>query len=599
MRTVSGLSAILCSLLILIGFGPAATAEAPEDILAVTPYYATGEIAAGSPFTLALQVRLKQGWHVNSNTPSGAFSIPSELVLDAVPGIGIERIVFPPHVVKQLTKTGEKSELFEGTFYVAIHGRADAGLQPGNYAVNGSFRYQGCNEVTCLPPAEKTVAFTLQVVPAGASVKEVNPGIFSNITASGAVVAAGEKADDSISRSIAEKGLLLTLLLIFLGGLALNLTPCVYPLIPITVSYFGSQQHRGKGVLNAAAYVCGIALTYSVLGTVAALTGGMLGSLLTSPVTIVVIAGIMVGLSLSMFGLYEIRVPRFLMNMAGGEARGGALGALIMGLSMGVIAAPCIGPFVIGLLTYVATLGSPVKGFLMFFVLSLGLGLPYLILGLFSSRISSLPRSGEWMIGVKKIFGFILITMAVYFLNPLLSAPWYRILFSGSLFFGGFWLLVIDRSGEGRRGFHAFKAVVAIAMIVAATWFIKPEPEAAARLPWQPYSAEQLAGAREAGTPVVIDFYADWCIPCKELDEFTFTDPRLQKYAGQFIFLKVDLTSDASEQTKRLKQQYAIKGVPTIVFLNPAGAEMAELRLTGFEEAEQFAARLERARGGG
>lgn len=593
--------ALLWCLLAGIGMmeGGAAAAAAPE-ILAIAPYHAADKVVAGAPFQLALEVKPKDNWHITSNAPTGEFAVPTTLTFAPVSGIVIDKVVFPPHVVKQLTKTGDKSEVFEGTFSVLVHGRADAKLSPGSYTLEGRFRYQGCNEVTCLPPAEKPVVYTLTVAPPGTTVEAINAHIFSNIGVSGPALAAAQKpVDDAVSRSMTEKGLALTLVLVFLGGLALNLTPCVYPLIPITVSYFGSQEHRGRGLMNAVAYTLGISLTYSALGTAAALTGGMFGSLMTNPVTSITIAGIMVGLSLSMFGLYEIRVPRFLMNMAGGEARGGALGALVMGLSMGIIAAPCIGPFVIGLLTYVATLGSPVKGFLLFFVLSLGLGLPYLLLGLFSSKIGALPRSGEWMLGVRKIFGFIMIAMAVYFLNPLLSAQWYRVLFSGSLFLGGAWLLIIDRSGDGTYGFRVFKAVVAIAMIVAATWLIKPSAEATARLPWQPYSAERLAEARTSGKPVVMDFYADWCIPCKELDEFTFSDPRLRKYADRFVFLKVDLTRDTGELERRLMEQYAIQGVPTIVFLDAGGAEIPELRLLGFEEAEPFAARLEKSKGRG
>jgi thiol:disulfide interchange protein DsbD len=298
-----------------------------------------------------------------------------------------------------------------------------------------------------------------------------------------------------------------------------------------------------------------------------------------------------------MFGLYEIRVPSFLMNIAGGEARSGIAGSLVMGTTMGIIAAPCIGPFIVGLMTYVAKLGDPFKGFLMFFILALGMGIPYLILGIFSSNITSLPRSGEWMIGVRKIFGFILVIMAVYFLDPVLSDKAYTILFSLSFLIGGFWLIVLDRSGEKNRGFHIFKSVIAIVMIILGTWLFRPDTRSAVQIQWQEYSETLLAQAKEKGKPVIIDFFADWCIPCKELDKLTFTNPLVQDYADRFVFLKADLTQEKSEFSKAIKAQYSIKGVPTVVFIKPDGGENASVRLTGFEKAKEFVKRMEKTLG--
>jgi len=568
----------------------------PEDILNLTLYQATDVIPAGSDFRLAIEVRIKPGWHIMSNAPAGRFIIPTEVILEGADRITAGKVIFPPHKVKEVTTERMKAEVFEGTFYVHIQGHVAEGLRPGEYELKGRFFYQGCDENRCLPPEEKPLSFRLRIVPQGTEVRQINSDVFSRMVLSTGMDRQ-KGSDDLVSRSIADKGFLLTLLLVFTGGLALNLTPCVYPLIPITVSYFGRQDQKGKRFLSASAYVLGIAITYSALGTVAALSGGMFGFLLTSPVTIILITAILVGLSLNMFGLYEIRVPRFLLDLVGSEARSGMFGALIMGLSMGVIAAPCTGPFVVGLLTYATTSGSPVKGFLMFFVLSVGLGLPYLFLGLFSSRIASLlPRSGEWMIGIRRIFGFVLFIMAVYFLNPLLDTQVFRILFSVSLFLGGFSLIVFERSGESIRGFHIVKSIVAIAMIAAAVWIGKPEPRESWSLPWQHYSDDLLVEARDTGKPVVIDFYADWCIPCKELDEVTFKDQRLKKYVDRFVFLKVDLTQNEDGASWRIRERYGIRGVPTVLFLNPSGEEYPSLRLTGFEKPDLFIKRMERAK---
>ena len=197
---------------------------------------------------------------------------------------------------------------------------------------------------------------------------------------------------------VQSRGMFLTLLFVFVMGLALNLTPCVYPLIPITIGYFGGQAEGNTKKLTfmGLAFVMGMALTYSIVGVVTALTGAIFGSLMQNPIVIIAIVVVLIALSLSMFGLYEFRLPNSWMNKAGG-ARGGLFGAFFMGLTMGIVAAPCIGPFVLGLITFVAATADPFKGFLMFFVLALGLGTPYLFLAIFSGQIKKLPRSGVWM----------------------------------------------------------------------------------------------------------------------------------------------------------------------------------------------------------
>ena len=198
--------------------------------------------------------------------------------------------------------------------------------------------------------------------------------------------------------------MLWTLLGIFLGGVALNLTPCVYPLIPITVSYFGgrSGQSRTSLVTHGLLYMVGLSLMNSVLGVVAALTGEMMGALLQNPVVLIGIAVLLAAFAASLFGFWEMRLPSAL-TQAASKSYAGYFGTFFMGLTLGIVAAPCLGPFVLGLLTWVASMGSPWLGFLVFFTLSLGLGLPLFFLAVFSGRIESLPRSGEWMLWVRLI----------------------------------------------------------------------------------------------------------------------------------------------------------------------------------------------------
>lgn len=576
-----------------------ADAVQPEEILEINPYLSVDRVPAGSSLEVALEVVLKSGWHVNSNRPSYEFAIPTELSFEELPGLTVDEILFPEaHLKLPVPGTSESTEIFDSSFIVLVKASVSNDAVPGDYLLRGWLSYQGCDNHTCLRPVDKAFTIELPVVAAGKRNRTVNAGIFAR--AKGEAVEAEKSVPDKgfldtgdVSGLVAERGLVVTLLLVFLGGLALNLTPCVYPLIPITISYFGGRQGEGSPVPAAVAYLLGICIMYSSLGLFAALSGKMFGTMLSNPLVLILIAGLMTALALSMFGLYDLRLPTALMNI-GGTARSGVLGAMTMGLTMGIVAAPCIGPFVIGLLTYVATLGSPVKGFLLFFALSLGLGLPYLFLGIFSGRISSLPKSGEWMIGVRKIFGCVLLAMAVYFLQPLLPQRYYHLLMALVLLLSGLFLIIMVASDRGNRLFHVLKSLVAVGMVFAAAWLVKPDAGRASGLPWTPYSDQKLEEAAAGGLPVVIDFAADWCIPCKELDEITFRDPQVLKFSDKMVFLRVDLSVDTPEKAA-IKERYGISGVPTVIFLDSGGNEISDLRLTGFEEPEPFTARLKLA----
>lgn len=582
-------------ILISLAFITPAQAITPEEILTLKTYLSTDRVPAGSSFKMALEVNLRPGWHINSNIPSSEFAIPTELKFIPLKGITIKEIKFPQHEEKLLPSIGQKTEFFTGKKYIIIKAEASPDLKPGRYTQKARFIYQGCDKDVCLPPYEKEVSFRIDIAAAGSLVAHINQEIFSPSApaeeATSSPSAAPEEGGE-ISRMIAEKGLILSLLLLFIGGLALNLTPCVYPLIPVTLSYFGGIEHRGRSFLNAFSYLMGIVITYSILGTMAALSGKMLGTQLTHPAVSIFIACVMVALALSMFGLYEIRVPRFIMNRLGGEAKTGLFGSFLMGATMGIVAAPCIGPFVVGLLTYVASTGDPFKGFIMFFFMSLGLGTPYLVLGIFSSKISSLPRSGTWMLGVRRIFGIVLLVMSVYFLDPILSKPIYDLLFSIVLFGGGTFLIMFDRSGEQARGFHYIKSIVAIGMIVLSVITYSPIHGEKGQMNWTPYSEEVMEKARKNHQPVIMDFYADWCIPCKELEEITFNSKEILAFSGKILFVKVDLTQDKSDFAIKVKEKYRIVGVPTVLFIDKDGNERKELRLTGFEGPEKFINRI-------
>jgi thiol:disulfide interchange protein DsbD len=273
------------------------------------------------------------------------------------------------------------------------------------------------------------------------------------------------------------------------------------------------------------------------------------------------------------------------MNRAG--AKTGFGGALGMGLLVGVVAAPCLGPFVLGLLTFVASHRDPVLGFVMFFVLSLGLGLPYLFLASFSGALTKLPRAGAWMVEIKKVFGFVLLAMAAYFAKFLVHEPARRWLVPAVLAIGGvsvLWAAVRSRAPAMAR---AVVAVSALFFFAAAGYFARPktgEP-----LAFVPYDDAKVAAAAR---PAMIDFSAEWCAPCHELDNETFADPRVREALAGTALFKADMTRQDSPDSIALSTKFNVQGMPTVVFLDPQGREIPGSRLVGFEPPERFLRRL-------
>jgi thiol:disulfide interchange protein DsbD len=518
-------------------------------------------IAPSQPNVLKLEARIAPGWHINSNHPSASYYVPTRISIANLPGFRLGPVAYPPgENIALAFEPGHSLSVYTGSveFGIPITPPPSFSAAAGR-VLSVRLSYQACNDRECLRPASVFKSFPLVRVgiPDGALGPELGLSEFSG--------------NPNLLADVFERhGYLAGFLIVLLGGLALNLTPCVYPLIGVTIAYFG---HEGGGprkvVVLALLYVFGIALTFSGAGVGAALSGGLFGAALQNPYVLGTVAVMLMVLACASFGMVSVQPPVWLMQRAG-SARPGYAGALVMGLGMGVVAAPCIGPIVLGLLLMVQQSASAALGFALFFTLAIGLGSPYIALALAAGSIRRLPRSGEWLRWIEQLFGFVLVALALYFIDPLVPGRILTRLMPYYLIAVGIFLGFVSPAGRNSQPFFLIRSAVGTIAVVALAYLLIIKSAPPAELTFRPFDSASLQTARINRRPVVVDFSADWCVPCREMEHITFADPGVVQQANNFIWLKANLTA-ANPSNSALMKRFGVAGVPTTVFIDSRG----------------------------
>jgi len=480
--------------------------------------------------------------------------------------------------------------------------------------------YQGCAEAgLCYPPITKAL-----VVDFNPDLGTGMPWTGSNGSAAGA--SGFQSEQDRLAGLLASGKLWLTVASFFGLGILLSFTPCVFPMIPILSSLIVGQGESVSAIRAfrlSLVYVLAMAVTYTAAGIVVGLSGENIQIWLQNPWVLSAFAGLLVLLSLSMFGFYELRLPHAVHSrlhaVSSGQPQGSYTGAGVMGFLSALIVGPCINAPLIGALIYIANVGDAVIGGTALFALSMGMGLPLLVIGTSAGKL--LPKAGSWMGTVKAVSGVLLLALAIWMLERIVPAPVVLLLAGILLITSSIYMGALEAIREGASGwFRLWKGMGVIALVYGTVLVIgaaagshsllHPLQGITARpdvpggyamvhaLPFQRIKGVEgldtaLRKAAEDGKPVMLDFYADWCISCKEMEAFTFSNSGVQETLGDFVLLQSDVT-DHDEQDRALLQRLDLFGPPAILFYNVAGYELRNYRIVGFMSASRFTSHVER-----
>jgi thiol:disulfide interchange protein DsbD len=471
--------------------------------------------------------------------------------------------------------------------------------------------YQGCADAgLCYPPVTKTV--TIEMPPPGTPSRAEAPPMVAE--------------QDRLAAQIATGNLLLVMAIFFVGGLGLAFTPCVLPMIPILSSIIagqGAAATPGRSFLLSVVYVLGMAMTYTVAGAAFAAAGQQAQAFFQQPWIIISFAILFVVLALAMFGLFELRIPAALetrLSAASGRQKAGSLvGTAIMGALSALVVTACVAPPLVAALAVIGQAGDVPRGAAALFAMAIGMGAPLLLVGVAGGRF--LPHAGPWMTTVKALFGVMMLGVAVWMLERILPGPqtlalWALLVIVAGYYFGGFGRPA-PKGGPRPLARGAGLAAIAwgIIMLIGAAAgghdplqplqgitlpgaLGNPQRSVARELPFRPVASvedldRELAAALTAGKPAMLDFYADWCVSCKEMEKYTFSDAEVRRDLAGFVLLKADVTANSAAD-QALLHRFGVYGPPTTAFFGVHGRECRGFRLVGFVPADAFREHLSR-----
>jgi thiol:disulfide interchange protein DsbD len=571
-----------------IGSGSPTQAEVAVEVIGIDP---------GGTGVLPLRLAFPGTHHLNSvPMPRLVIKEPAGLTAGAVTLQG-------KHHFDEFLE----AEIYEGVVNVLVEVTAAPSMS-GEFMIRGELTYYPCSDadLTCFEQTDPIQVRLLVEPGASAATATVEGGAEGQSSPlDGGKKTLAQRVTDAFSESI-----WLAYLLVFVGGILASFTPCVYPMIPITVAVIGagSAGSKSRGFWLSLIYVLGIALTYSALGAAAAGTGAAFGSF-TQTFPVLVGIGLLLGvMGTAMFGFFEIQPPAFMTRLQSKRGQG-LIGVLLMGAVTGLVASPCLGPVLIALLAWIAKTGDVVKGFTLLFVFAVGMGLLLIAIGTFAGALTALPKSGNWMIRIKEFLGVVLFGVGAYYIGLALAtkgfpekATW---ALAAAVVLGMIGYIVYrgaSRSVPGAAtsaggtlrkaigvllfalGAYAVAAGLSVAG-VAPPWLAPKALHSAdgadGGVVWSYSYESEMDRAASGGIPVMIDFYADWCVYCKKLDTDVFTDDRIINESGRFVVIKVD-----ADKRKDLVSKHGVLGLPTIVFLGSSGAEAA--RIESYVKADRF-----------
>jgi len=570
----------------------------PERDVVVEILPSVSGFEVGTSADIAVVFHVPQNYHINS-LETGLFYV----LFDEIDGLTFSDPRFPPG------KDWEGDTVYDGDVTVLTAVTVSSDAEPGDVTITAKAGYQVCVETgtqQCYFPVEKELTFATEILSAGTEAKPLNAELFgatdeSETQVKSEVIEGDKDLATSVQEAL-ERGSFLALFLVFLGGILTSFTPCVYPIIPITVSYIGARAEGQKlrGFILSLFFVLGLAVMYSSLGVIAALTGGVFGGLTQHPVVYGIMVAIFLIMGASMMGAFDITLPASFQGKLQSGQRKGVWGAILMGMGAGLIAAPCVGPVLVALLSWVAQTGSVLIGFGLLFTFSLGMGMLFIVIGTFAGAMTALPSAGGWMDGVKHFFGWLLWGTAVYFAGNLLPDSVMPLVWGAFLSLLGIYIGAFRPAPEEqtwnwvlRKWFGILAVVTGLLLFVigfstlagwqlpsgaaTSTETIQSEPD------WMVNDIEgAFAKAKADNKPVMMDFYADWCVACVELDRKTYNQQEIIDRSKKFVCLKMDFTTQ-DDWSKKISTEYQIKGMPTVIFFKPDGTEVE--RFVGFKGA--------------